>query len=59
MAQETKSLDALGELKSAAPPPADAAPQHVQKLDMLSAAPTPPASARTRSRACGSSPARA
>ena len=30
MAQETKSLDALGELKSAAPPPADAAPQHVQ-----------------------------
>ena len=35
MAQETKSLDALGELKSAAPPPADAAPQHVQKLDSL------------------------
>ena len=35
MAQETKSLDALGELKNAAPPPADAAPQHVQKLDSL------------------------
>ena len=34
MAQETKSLDALGELKGAAPP-ADAAPQHVQKLDQL------------------------
>ncbi|MGZ5913782.1 MAG: 30S ribosomal protein S9 [Hyphomicrobium sp.] len=35
MAQETKSLDALGELKTAAPPTADAAPQHVQKLDSL------------------------
>jgi small subunit ribosomal protein S9 len=34
MAQETKSLDALGELKGAAPPPA-AAPQYVQKLDQL------------------------
>jgi len=32
MAQETKSLDALSELKGAAPPP-EAAPQHVQKLD--------------------------
>jgi small subunit ribosomal protein S9 len=35
MAQETKSLDALGELKSVAPPPVDATPQHVQKLDSL------------------------
>jgi small subunit ribosomal protein S9 len=34
MAQETKSLDSLGELKGAATP-ADAAPQHVQKLDQL------------------------
>ncbi len=34
MAQETKSLDALGELKAAAPPTV-AAPQHVQKLDQL------------------------
>ena len=32
MAQETKSLDALSELKGAVAPP-DAAPQHVQKLD--------------------------
>ena len=34
MAQETKSLDALGELKAAVPA-ADAAPQYVQKLDQL------------------------
>jgi small subunit ribosomal protein S9 len=34
MSQETKSLDALGELKVAAPP-ADTAPQYVQKLDQL------------------------
>jgi len=34
MSQETKSLDALGELKVAAPP-ADIAPQYVQKLDQL------------------------
>ena len=34
MAQETKSLNSLGELKGAAPP-ADAAPQHMQKLDQL------------------------
>jgi small subunit ribosomal protein S9 len=33
MAQETKSLDALGELKGAAPPAE--APRHVQKLDTL------------------------
>ena len=32
MAQETKSLDALSELKGAVAPP-NAAPQHVQKLD--------------------------
>jgi small subunit ribosomal protein S9 len=34
MAQETKSLEDLGELKAAAPP-ANAAPQYVQKLDQL------------------------
>jgi small subunit ribosomal protein S9 len=34
MAQETKSLEDLGELKAAAPP-ANAAPQYVQKLDSL------------------------
>ncbi len=34
MAQETKSLEALGELKAAVPP-VDTAPQHVQKLDQL------------------------
>ena len=34
MAQETKSLEDLGELKGAAPP-ANAAPQYVQKLDQL------------------------
>jgi len=33
MAQETKSLEDLGEIKSA--PPAEAAPEHVQKLDKL------------------------
>jgi small subunit ribosomal protein S9 len=33
MAQETKSLDALGELKGAVPPAE--APRHVQKLDTL------------------------
>jgi small subunit ribosomal protein S9 len=34
MAQETKSLEDLGEIKSASPP-AEAAPEHVQKLDSL------------------------
>src|SRR5271169_2581976 len=34
MAQDTKSLEDLGELKAAAPP-ANAAPQYVQKLDQL------------------------
>ncbi len=33
MAQETKSLEDLGEIKTA--PPAEAAPEHVQKLDKL------------------------
>ena len=33
MAQETKSLEDLDQLKSAAPPAAAAAPEHVQKLD--------------------------
>jgi small subunit ribosomal protein S9 len=33
MAQETKSLEDLGEIKTT--PPADAAPEHVQKLDKL------------------------
>jgi small subunit ribosomal protein S9 len=34
MAQETKSLEDLGEIKTAAPPP-EAAPVHEQKLDSL------------------------
>jgi small subunit ribosomal protein S9 len=35
MAQETKSLESLDQLKSAPPADAGAAPQHVQKLDGL------------------------
>ena len=54
MAETMQSLEGLAALKPAAPE----APKYLQKLESR-AARTPPASARTRLRGCGSSPAAA